>query len=80
MMEAGTNVRTFVHRIDCYWNTLGDSKDFKLASDIGLWIAQNEKVLDKHRQTEVVQMIKDQFPTLTLVTSRDDHGRLARIA
>lgn len=79
-MEAGTNVRTFVHRIDCYWDTLGDSRDFKFASQVGMWVSQNEKVLDKKRETEVVQLLKEQFPTLTLVSSRDDHGRLARIA
>jgi hypothetical protein len=79
-MEAGTNVRTFVHRIDCYWETLGDARDFKFSSQVGMWVSQNEKVLDKKRETEVVQLLKEQFPTLTLVSSRDDHGRLARIA
>jgi hypothetical protein len=79
MMQAGCNVRTMVHRIDCYWDTLGDARDFKYAGEIGLWVARNEKVLDKRRETEVVQLVQEQFPTLKLVTSRDDHGRLARI-
>lgn len=79
-MESGTHVRTFVHRIDCYWPTLGDSRDFKFASQVGMWVGQNEKVLDKRRETEVVQLLRDQFPTLSLILSRDDHGRLARIA
>ena len=78
-MEAGCNVRTMVHRIDCYWETLGDSRDFKFASDVGLWIARNEKVLDRKRETEVVKLLKDQFPSLKLIQTRDDHGRLARI-
>jgi len=79
MMQAGCNVRTMVHRIDCYWDTLGDARDFKFSGEVGLWVAKNEKVLDKRRETEVVQLIHEQFHALKLVTSRDDHGRLARI-
>jgi hypothetical protein len=79
MMQAGCNVRTMVHRIDCYWDTLGDARDFKFSGEIGLWVARNEKVLDKRRETEVVQLVQEQFPALKLVTSRDDHGRLARV-
>ena len=78
-MQAGCNIRTKVHRIDCYWDTLGDSRDFKFSGEVGLWVAQNEKVLDKRRETAVVQLVMEQFPSLKLVTSRDDHGRLARI-
>lgn len=78
MIDSGCHVRTSVHRIDCYWETLGDARDFKYFSDIGLWVGKNERVLDKKRETEVVKMLADQFPSLTAITSRDDHGRLAR--
>lgn len=77
-MEAGCNVRTMVHRIDCYWETLGDARDFKMSSEIGLWVGKNEKVLDKKRETDVVQLLHEQFPGLRFIASRDDHGRLAR--
>lgn len=78
MIESGCHIRTSVHRIDCYWESLGDARDFKLFSDIGLWIGKNEKVLDKKREAEVVRLVADQFPQVTLCHSRDDHGRLAR--
>jgi hypothetical protein len=78
MMEAGGHVKTFVHRITYFWETLGDSRDFKFSSEVGQWVAKNEKVLDKKRETEVVRLLHEQFPALTHVETKDDHGRLAR--
>jgi hypothetical protein len=47
-------------------------------SRIGVWISQNEKVLNKRTQDEVCRLVSEQFPELVEVESKDYSGRLAR--
>lgn len=80
MMEAGTYVKTQQHQITAYWPTQGGTRDFSTAGRIGTWVSSNEKVLNKKSQCELVQLLADQFPELSLVETRDFSGRAARWA
>jgi hypothetical protein len=79
-MEAGTHVKTTQHQIAAYWPTLGGSRDFAMAGKIGTWVSSNEKVLNKKSQCELVKLLSDQFPELTLLETKDFAGRAARWA
>jgi hypothetical protein len=77
-MQTGGYVRTTNHQLTYYWEPLGDSRDFSYGSQVGAWVAQNEKVLNKKRDLEVCKLLADQFPGLVLIESKDFSGRAAR--
>lgn len=77
-MTSGGYWKTTNSQITAIWPTLGDSRDFGMWSRVGVWIAQNEKVLNKKPQDVVCKLVSEQFPDLTEVESRDYAGRLAR--
>lgn len=78
-MEAGTSLKTSQHQITVYWPTQGHARDFTLAGKVGTWVAQNEKVLNKKRECELLQLLAEQFPELSSLESRDFSGRCARL-
>ena len=80
MMEAGTHIKTTQHQIAAYWPTQGHARDFSTAGRIGTWVSSNEKVLNKKNQCELVKLLSDQFPELTLLETKDFAGRAARWA
>jgi hypothetical protein len=77
-MQSGGYVRTTNHQLTYYWEPLGDSRDFAYGSQVGAWVAKNEKVLNKKRELDVVKLLADQFPDLVLIETRDFSGRAAR--
>jgi len=79
VVRAGVQAKTINHTAWCYWETLGDSRDFNFSCDVGQWFSKNERVLDKSRATQVARLACDQFPTLVEVQIRDVHGRLAMV-
>jgi hypothetical protein len=79
LVRAGVQSKTMNHTAVCYWDTLGDSRDFNFACDVGQWFSKNEKALDKSRATQVAKACCDQFPTLIEVQIKDAHGRLAMV-
>lgn len=80
MIEAGALVKTTQHQIAAYWPTMGHTRDFTMAGKIGTWVSSNEKVLNRKNQCELVQLLADQFPDLTLIDTRDFSGRAGRWA
>jgi hypothetical protein len=77
-MTSGGYWKTTNSQITAHWPLQGGSRDFGMWSRIGVWISQNEKVLNKRTQDEVCRLVSEQFPELVEVESRDYSGRLAR--
>jgi hypothetical protein len=53
----------------------------QIGGRVGTWIGQNAKVLDKKRATEVVKLLAEQFPDISIFEARHvqlQHARLAK--
>lgn len=79
-MLAGDTSKTMVYRIDYWWPSEGSARDMSIGGKVGTWIGQNAKVLDKKRATEVVQLVREQFPDLELIEARHAQLQSARYA
>jgi hypothetical protein len=79
-MSAGGWWKTTNHTITAYWPDQGQARNFNTWGLVGTWVAQNEKVLNKKSETQVCQLLAEQFPYLDLVECRDFSGRAARLA
>lgn len=77
-MKIGDSVKTNVFRIEYWWPTEG-TRDMKFGSQVGTWIAQNSKALDKKRSHEVAKLLHEQFPYLTNIDVRHSQLQHARI-
>jgi hypothetical protein len=77
-MLAGDSAKTTSYRFEYYWPTAGDGQDMKIGGRVGTWIGQNCKVLDKKRATEVVKLIAEHFPELTVIDARHVQLQYAR--
>jgi hypothetical protein len=77
-MLAGSQSKTMNHKVNAFWPTVGDRRDFAMYGRVGTWIGQNAKVLDKQPVTECAKLVAEQFPELTLVEVSDHTGRMAR--
>jgi hypothetical protein len=77
-MLAGGQSKTSNHTFNFYWPTLGDRRDFGYFGQVGTWVGQNSRVLDKKSVTDCVTLLTEQFPDLALVEARDFAGRAAR--
>jgi hypothetical protein len=78
-MQAGDRVKTMNYSLEYWWPSEGENRDRKLGNDVGAWVAQNQKVLDKKRATSVVQLIQEQFPYLTAIDARHVQLQWARV-
>lgn len=78
-MKAGDTAKTLAYRIDFWWPTEGTNRDMQLGGKVGAWVAQNGKVLDKKRATEVASLVAEQFPFLTDIEARHIQLQYARI-
>jgi hypothetical protein len=79
-MSAGGYWKTNNHTITAYWPDQGQSRNFSTWGSVGTWVSQNEKVLNKKSETQVCQLVAEQFPSVELVECRDFSGRAARLA
>lgn len=77
-MKSGDSTKTTSYRIDYWWPTQGNH-DMKLGGQVGTWIAQNSKALDKKRAHEVAKLLHEQFPFLTNIEARHVQLQHARI-
>ena len=80
-MLAGDSTKTTSYKIDYWWPTEGTNRDMQIGGRVGTWIGQNSKVLDKKRATEVVQLLAEQFPDISIFEARHvqlQHARLAK--
>lgn len=73
-MLAGDTSKTTSYKIDYWWLSDGHNRDMHTGGKVGTWIGQNAKVLDKKRATEVVQLVREQFPDLEIIEAR--HAQL----
>lgn len=78
-MSAGGYWKTTNHQITVYWPDQGQQRNFNTWGQVGTWISQNEKVLNKKPETGVAQLVMEQFPFVELVECRDFSGRAARM-
>ena len=78
-MLAGDRVKTMSYTFEYWWPSHGTNYDMKYGGKVGAWIAQNQKVLDKRRATEAVQLIKEQFPDLSQIDAMHVQLQWARI-
>lgn len=72
-MLIGDTAKTTSYKIDYWWPSEG-VRDMKVGGAVGTWIGQNAKVLDKKRASEVVQLVREQFPHLDIIEAR--HAQL----
>lgn len=79
-MTSGHNIRTTNHSISYYWPTYGSKHDDTFARKVGVWIAKNEKVLDKTLPVDCCKLLAEEFPPLTLIEIKGAHGWLGRWA
>jgi hypothetical protein len=76
---SGAKVTLTKWSVRVYWDSLGESGDFRLASKVGTWIGQNEKVLGKAKPTKVCKLVYEQFASVTdiKVEDRSNYGEIA---
>lgn len=76
---SGAKVTLTKWSIRVYWDSLGESGDFRLASKVGTWVGQNEKVLGKAKASKVAKLIYEQFASVTdiKVEDRSNYGEIA---
>lgn len=79
-MRSGGYWKTSNCNITALWLTEGGSRDFGVWSRVGVWIAKNERALNKKPHDEVCKLVSEQFPELVEIEARDYSGRLARWA
>lgn len=78
MLMAGGTARTHNYRIAFYWLTEGDTRDFRMFTDIGKWVSQNGKVLDKKTAVECARLVADEFPDMASIDVSHANGPMAR--
>lgn len=69
-MLAGDKIKTTTYTFEVWWESEGTNRDNMLGGQVNTWIAQNEKVLNKRRATEVVKLIAEQFPWLKQIDAQ----------
>lgn len=78
-MQSGDHVKTSNYTIEFWWESGGDGFDMRQYGKVGSWIGQNQKVLDKKPATEVVKLVREQFPELAGITAKHIQLRWARV-
>lgn len=76
---VGTKVCTPQWKFYCYWPTNGSSSDFRMRHNVAQWINQNEKAFKKKELPQILQLIHEQFGSLSeiRVESRNNFGDTA---
>lgn len=64
MILAGDRIKTTNYTFVCWWPSEGTNRDYMLGGQVGTWIGQNEKVLNKQRADKAVKLLVEQFPWL----------------
>jgi len=78
-MQSGDTTKTNVYTVHYWWDSEGHNRDRALGNPVGTWIGKNAKVLDKKDATEVVKLIKEQFPYLKEIEARHSQLMHARL-
>lgn len=78
MLTSGGLAKTQNYRLTFWWPTEGDSRDFRAFAEVGQWVQQNIRVLDKKTSPEVAKLLADQFPKLVSVDVVHANGPMAR--
>lgn len=78
MILAGDKIRTTSYTFEIWWPSEGTTRDVMLGGQVGTWIGQNEKVLNKSRADKVVKLIAEQFPWLRQVDAQHVQLQWAR--
>lgn len=78
-MLTGDHVKTSNYTIEFWWPSGDTGFDMRQFGKVGTWIAQNQRVLDKKPATDVVKLIREQFPELTDITAKHVQLRWARL-
>lgn len=76
---AGDKIKTFSYTLLVWWESEGTNRDSMLGGQVGTWIAQNEKVLNKRRANEVVKLLAEQFPFLKEIEAQHVQLQWARV-
>lgn len=77
-MLTGDRSKTVNYTLDYWWETENPNRDRTLGNQVGTWIGQNARVLDKKRSDEVVKLIVEQFPYLQEVEARHSQLQCAK--
>lgn len=80
MMLAGDKSKTMNYTLEFWWESETENRDRTLGNSVASWVGQNQRVLDKKRAVDVVQLVKEQFPFLVQVTARHAQLQSARLA
>ena len=75
---TGGTAKTTNLQIEYAWPCGPDSFNRRLAREIGMWIAKNEKQLNKKVVHDAVQVLMDEFPDLSYVEVKDYQFGLAK--
>jgi hypothetical protein len=78
-MKSGDAVKTSNYTIEFWWESGGAGFDLRQYGKVGTWISQNGRVLDKKTATEVVKLVREQFPELTDITAKHVQLRWAKV-
>lgn len=70
VMQSGETVKTSAYTIHYWWESEGGNRDRALGNPVAVWVTKNQRVLDKKESTEVVKLIKEQFPYLLEIEAR----------
>jgi hypothetical protein len=78
-MLIGNSAKTNNFKFIFFWPSLGENRDFAFASQVGTWVGQNAKVLDKRRPSEALSLLAEQFQDLQELDAISFNGPLARM-
>jgi len=77
-MTTGCEVKLTNRIIRTLWPTDGEHVDFKRGCDVGRWLGENQKVLNKSPLEKCCRLIAEEFPYLTEIEVKDYTGRIVR--
>jgi hypothetical protein len=77
-MNMGCEVKLTNRMIRALWPTDGEHVDFKRGCDVGKWLGENQRLLNKSPLDKCCELITGQFPFLTEVEVKDYTGRICR--
>jgi hypothetical protein len=77
-MKAGCELKLTNRMIRAFWESDGEHRDFKYGCDVGKWLGDNQRTLNKTPLDRCCKLIAEEFPYLTEVEVKDYTGMVYR--
>jgi hypothetical protein len=77
-MTAGCEVKLTNRIIRAFWAGGDEHRDFRYGCDVGKWLGENQRKLNKTALDKCCKLIMEEFPYVTEVEVRDYAGRISK--